>query len=208
MRKFSAFWLNRVLIPSVIFIGERVLGWRTEGTPPDVPKYLMLTEPHTSNLDVLVMFYWACKFRVPLRFIIKQEAQHWFIIGRILAWGGALFIDRDQPLSALKTIIREARSREHFVLLIAPTGTRAYQEGWKEGFYYIAQKTKLPLLPSGPDYARKLAIVGDLLYPTGDIEADIAVLRPFYEPLVARHPEQASPVRLEPQGDDGQPLIP
>lgn len=194
----ASFWLNRVLIPSVIFTGERIFGWHTEGTPPDVPKYLMLSEPHTSNWDVPVMFYWACKFRVPLRFIIKKEAQSWFILGKILTWAGALFIDRDQPLSALKTILREARSHDHFVLLIAPTGTRAHQEGWKPGFYYIAQKTGLPLLPAGPDYERKLAIVGDLLYPTGDIHADLEQMRPFYEPLVARHPERVSPVRLAP----------
>lgn len=196
------FIVQRVIAPLYVFVMERILGWRLEDNTPDAPKFIMLTEPHTSNWDVGIMFYWACKHRRRVHYVIKKEAAQWFLINRFLRWTGAIFIDRDAPLSALKTILRESRAHERFVLLIAPSGTRGYTSGWKPGFYYIAQKTKMPLLLTGPDYRTKVGRVGGLFHPTGDVHADIETMRAFYEPIVARHPELAAPVRLLAENDE------
>jgi 1-acyl-sn-glycerol-3-phosphate acyltransferase len=201
-------WLIRsVVAPLYIVIMERILGWRVQGDKPpaEVRKFILLTEPHTSNWDLLVVLYWACKVRRQVRFVIKQEARNWFLVGRLLGWMGAVYIDRDAPLAALKTIIREAKAHDDFVLLVAPSGTRGYADGWKPGFYFIAQKTGLPLLPAGGDFARKLACIAPLFYPTGDIAADIEQMRPFYESITAKHPERNAPVRLVPdEKPDGE----
>lgn len=206
MKPFAQWLALHIIAPLYIFVMERVLGWRVEGPSPTAPKFILLTEPHTSNFDLFVVFYWALKARRQVRYIIKKETQRWFIVGALLRWTGAIFIDRDAPLATLKTILREARANEQFVLLIAPSGTRSYTEGWKPGFYYLAQKTGMPMIPCGGDFARKRAVIAPPVYPSGDIHADIEQMRPFYEQITPKHPERAAPVQLLPEPEREEPL--
>lgn len=199
MHVVGLFLVNRVLIPVVVFVAEHIFGWRTEGTPPNLNRYMLVTEPHTSNVDIFVFFYWACKFRLRVYYIMKKEAFEWFGLRRFFVWSGGIPIDREAPLKSLKTILKAARENENFILLITPSGTRSYTEGWKPGFYYIAQKAKLPLVPSGPDYATKTAKVGAPVMLSGDIDGDVAALRPFLETLTAKHPERNTPIRIMPE---------
>lgn len=197
MRALGRWIVVNVVAPTYIFIAERVLGWQMEGAwQPTERKFILLTEPHTSNYDILAVFYWACKVRRQVHFVTKQEIREWFLLGRILGWMGAIYIDREAPLSALKTIIKTIRQHDDFVLLIAPSGTRSYAAGWKPGFYYIAQKTKIAIVPAGGDFARKRALLAPALYPTGDIHADLETMRPFYERITAKHPERVAPVEI------------
>ncbi|MEL6272756.1 MAG: 1-acyl-sn-glycerol-3-phosphate acyltransferase [Chloroflexota bacterium] len=194
---FADWYFHYIHAPIYVFVVERVLGWRINGDMhPEERKFILVTEPHTSNFDIMIVFYWGCKIRRRIRFVIKKETKDWFIVGPILRLSGAIFIDRDAPMSALKTILKEARAAEDFILMISPKGTRKYADGWKAGFYYIAQKTGMPLKPGGADFARKLAMLAPMVYPTGDIEADIETMRPFFESITAKHPELTAPVRL------------
>ncbi len=197
MKTLGNWLVLNIIAPTYIWLMERLFGWRVEGDwQPEARKFVLLTEPHTSNTDLMVVFYWACKVRRQVRFVTKKEIESWFVVGRLLRWMGAIYIDRDAPLAALKTIIKAVRSNDDFVLLIAPSGTRSYSDGWKPGFYYVAQKTNIPIVPASADFARKRAIIAPVLYPTGDIHADIEHMRPFFEGITARHPERVAPIRL------------
>jgi 1-acyl-sn-glycerol-3-phosphate acyltransferase len=207
MLKSTGSWLfNTVVIPIYVGVMERILGWQVDGYTITERKLILLTEPHTSNFDIMVVFYWACKIRRRVHFVIKKETQNWFLIGRFLTWAGAIYIDRDAPLSALKTILRELRAKDDFILLIAPSGTRKYTDGWKPGFYYIAQKANVPIIAAGADFARKRAIIATPLYPTGDIHADIERMRPFLEQITAKHPERVAPIRLLAEKQENVPI--
>lgn len=196
IRSFGTWLAVHVIAPVVVFVTERVFGWRTQGETPAVRKFLLLSEPHTSNLDLLVVFYWSCKIRRRVHYIIKAETRNWFLLGRFLRWTGAIFIDRDAPMSALKAILRTARAHEDFILLIAPSGTRKYTPGWKPGFHFIARKAALAIVPAGADYPTKRVLIGKALHPSKDVMADVERMRPFLEQITARHPEKASPIRL------------
>lgn len=199
MKQFAHFLMHRVLIPFYIFVWERIFGWHIEGPAPQTSRFILVSEHHTTNWDVAVLLYWAAKNGFMLRFMIKKEVEGWFLIGDLLKKAGAIYIDRDAPLSAMKTILKAARGEENFRLLIAPKGTRAKTEGWKPGFYYLAQKLNVPLLPGGPDYKRKVAMTAPMITPSGDIHADIEQMRPFFEQLTPKHPQFAAPVRLLPE---------
>ncbi|MFZ4814828.1 MAG: 1-acyl-sn-glycerol-3-phosphate acyltransferase [Phototrophicaceae bacterium] len=196
MHAFNVWWVKNILAPLVVFIAERILGWRVDGETPPLDKFMLIAEPHTTNWDLVVMFYWACKQRRQVHYVIKKEVFNWPLLSPFFGWTGGIPMDRESPLASLKAVMRAAKSHERFILLIAPSGTRGYTEGWKPGFYYLAQKTGLPIVPSGPDYARKLARITAPIMPSGDIEADIAGMQPFYENMIGHHPENATPVRL------------
>ncbi len=207
IRSFGTWFVVNLIAPVVVFMAERVFGWRVEGETPDVRKFLLLSEPHTANVDLLVVFYWACKIRRRVHYIIKAETSGWFLVGRFLRWTGAIFIDRDAPMSSLKTILKTARAHEDFILLIAPSGTRKYTPGWKPGFHFIARKANLALVPAGADFPTKRVHIGEPLTPSRDVAADIAQMRPFLEQITARHPEKASPVRLITAEDEIDMLV-
>ncbi len=206
LKSIGKWLLNAVVLPIYVWFMERVLGWQVEGYNITERKLILLTEPHTSNYDIMVVFYWASKVRRRVHFVIKKETQDWFLIGRFLTWAGAIYIDREAPLSTLKTILREVRAKDDFILLIAPSGTRQYTEGWKPGFHYLAQKTKLPIIAAGADFARKRAIIGEPLDASNDIHADIEKLRPFLEQITAKHPERVAPIRLIAEQHENVPV--
>ena len=62
---------------------------------------------------------------------------------------------------------------------------------WRSGFYRIALAAGVPIVCAGPDYARKRAVLGPVIAPTGDFAADMAPAWAFFRTLVPRHPERA-----------------
>ena len=71
----------------------------------------------------------------------------------------------------------------------APEGTRGKAGGWKTGFYNIALKAGVPMVPGFMDYERKVVGLGPAMTPSGDYEKDLAVLAAFYAPVTPKHPE-------------------
>ncbi len=193
------FFVLRVVSPLWIFVFERLLGWRIEGPPPEAPKAILVAGPHTANLDMAVVFYWACRHRRLPRWVAKESLFKIPILGALMPAFGGIPIDRSAPLKALKGMLKAIRDTDQILLLIAPEGTRTYTPGWKRGFYYVAEKAKIPLMPGYLDYANKVVGIGPLLHPTGDFAADLTVLAEVYAGRTARHPENAAPVRPMPE---------
>ncbi len=204
MSQFGEWIVTRLLAPLVVWWTENVWGWHMAERFPDIPKYLFVAEYHTSNWDIMVMLYTAAKERRRIRFIIKKETQDWFLVGPFLGWAGAVFIDRGAPFNAIKTIMRTMRRADTAILLICPSGTRRYTEGWQPGFYYLAEKLKMPIIPAAPDYATKQVRLAEAIYPSGDIHTDLAEMADFYANIQALHPERATPVRLLPEVETGE----
>jgi 1-acyl-sn-glycerol-3-phosphate acyltransferase len=67
------------------------------------------------------------------------------------------------------------------LLTLAPEGTRQRVSTWRSGFYRIAEAAGVPVIPVALDYGSKAVIFGPPLEPTGDVEADTARLRAFFE---------------------------
>lgn len=74
-------------------------------------------------------------------------------------------------------------------MAIAPEGTRKKVSDWKTGFYYIALKAEVPIVPVAFDYSKKEVVLHDAFYPTGDIQNDFLLLKNNYKDVVGRIPE-------------------
>ena len=61
-------------------------------------------------------------------------------------------------------------------LLIKKISNKLKVKKWKTGFYYIALKAKVPIMPVAFDYKNKNVIVHSLFYPTGNIKEDFKKL--------------------------------
>jgi 1-acyl-sn-glycerol-3-phosphate acyltransferase len=80
-------------------------------------------------------------------------------------------------------------SHDEFILAMAPEGTRKKVEKFRTGFYYIAKKANVPIIPVGFDFAKKEVVLGQPLYTTDSIDADLEVLYAFYRGVTGRNPE-------------------
>lgn len=87
------------------------------------------------------------------------------------------------------TIAKIFQEKEVFRLAIAPEGTRKKVSEWKTGFYYMALKANVPIIPVAFDYGKKQVVYHAPFYPTGNIDADIKILETYYVGVVGKKPE-------------------
>jgi 1-acyl-sn-glycerol-3-phosphate acyltransferase len=175
----------------------RVAGWKFEGEPPPIKKYVVLAVPHTSNWDGLVLVTLAQAIGLPMSFMIKRE---WVDgpLGPVMRRLGAVAIDRRGSHNIVEQMIEEMRRRDELVLVIPPEGTRKRAEHWRSGFYHIALGAGVPVVPGYLDFGRKRAGLGPPITLTGDIAADMARIQAFYAEKnpIAYDPASFGPITL------------
>jgi 1-acyl-sn-glycerol-3-phosphate acyltransferase len=165
----------------------RVIGWRIEGRLPDIPKFVAITT-HTSNWDFPVMLLTVFALKTRISVLGKDRLFRW-PFGVFFRWCGCIPIDRTKSTNVVEKMIQLFDQSEKLILIVPPEGTRKKVRHWKTGFYYIAQGAHVPIVLAFIDYRRKVAGVGPVFTPTGDIEADVEAIRSFYANVSGKIPE-------------------
>jgi 1-acyl-sn-glycerol-3-phosphate acyltransferase len=98
-------------------------------------------------------------------------------------------------------MVEEFARHEAFVLLVPAEGTRSLGERWRSGFYHIARGAGVPIALGYLDYPSKRAGVGPLIWPTGNVKADMDLIRDFYSDKRGKYPEDFTPPRLREEDD-------
>jgi 1-acyl-sn-glycerol-3-phosphate acyltransferase len=169
-------------------------GWRAVGRlPKDQPKIVLVAAPHTSNWDGLIMIFAGFALDCPLAWLGKQELFHG--PGTLLRLVGGIPVDRQSAHQAATAAVRALNDAERMALAIPPEGTREKTDGWKLGFYLIARRAKVPIVLGYVDYRRRRAGLGPAVWPSGNVDADLEIMRRFYDTISARYPDQVSPIR-------------
>jgi len=175
-----------------------VLGWRIDGAVPSIPKYVLIGAPHTSNWDfaLALLAKWALDFRFHW---IGKDTLFRRPFGRVMRWLGGIPVNRRSHNHFIDQMVQQFRVRDEMVIVITPEGTRSRTEYWKSGFYYIALGAQVPIVMGYADYARKILGIGPAVMPTGNLEADLALIRGFYSDKSGKHPTQQGEVRILPR---------
>ena len=84
--------------------------------------------------------------------------------------------------------IAQFEKNDSLILTVPPAGTRKRVLNWKTGFYHIANGAGVPIAMGFLDYKRKVGGIGSVLQPTGDIEADMQIIRSFYQDISGKYP--------------------
>ncbi|TCO80244.1 1-acyl-sn-glycerol-3-phosphate acyltransferase [Plasticicumulans lactativorans] len=162
----------------------RLSGWRIEGQLPELPRYVVIGAPHTSNWDFALMLAMALHFRVEFVWMGK-DSLFASPLGGLFRWLGGVPVDRSRPHGLVDAAVAAFDARERLVLVIAPEGTRKQVQRWRTGFYHIAAQAGVPILLAYVDARRRVGGLGPLFHPTGDAQADMAAIRAFYAPYDA-----------------------
>lgn len=191
------------LIGSVLL---KLLGWKVESHPPDVPRYVVIVAPHTSNWDFPMALLISWKYRMKGAWLGKASIFNWPLIGWFFSATGGIPVDRSRHHNLVGQAIHEFSVRDNLIFALAPEGTRAKMEYWKSGFYHVACAAGVPVALGYLDFKRKAGGFGPLYACTGNVEQDLAFIRDFYATITPRHPERRTEVRFRSmpgtEGDD------
>jgi len=177
----------------------RLIGWRIVGTPPAVPKYVIIAAPHTSNWDFPLMLAATVALGIKVSWIGKDTLFKAPFGGLMRALGG-IPVDRSSPHNVVEQIARVFARTGKLIVLITPEGTREYTSHWKSGFYYIARAADAPLTLAFVDYAHKRAGLGPTLTLSGDLDRDMDIIRAFYQDHAgAKHPARMGDIVVTPR---------
>lgn len=154
-------------------------GWYIEGKLPDIPKYVLIGAPHTSNWDFFLFLGVAFSLRVDVRFMAKREAYR-FPLRWLFRYCGGIPVDRKRSTGLVEQMVKACMESDKFILTIAPEGTRHQVVEWKRGFYYIAKGAGVPIVMAIVDGHHKTVQVGQVFYPTENAEEDIRTIQGYF----------------------------
>ena len=171
----------------------RLARWRAVGQVPE--SGILVGAPHTSSWDWVAMLLLTWRDGVQVRVLIKRELFRGPLAVLLRATGG-IPLDRKNPGQTVRALLAEAAHTERFLLVLAAEGTREKGEYWKSGFYKIAQQTGLAITLGFVDGPSRTMGFGPTFHPTGDVAADMDLVRAFYTDKRGIHPELRTEPRL------------
>lgn len=191
---------SRVKGPTAVLAGWllRVLGWGIEGGQCTVDKCVIIGMPHRTNWDFFYTLLAAFSTRLPIWLMIK-DTLFWWPLGILMRRLGGVPVNRRASTSVVTQVAESFKTYDKLYLVMTPSGTRKKVDYLKSGFYWIAHEAGVPIWPWYITYERKMMGSGPLIYTTGDIEADLARLRAYYEEKTGPMPE----CRPAPKKDGG-----
>ena len=157
-----------------------IMNWTMVGTFPSIPKYIVAVVPHTSWLDIFVGLLVRSISGESINFVGKKE-----LFNPLTGWffrslGGAP-IDRSGNKDSVESISAVFDAHQKFRIALAPEGTRMKVDKLRTGYYYIAKRLKIPIIPVAFDYENRKVIVHPNFYPTNDEQKDLKVLETIFK---------------------------
>jgi len=161
-------------------------GWRLVGTFPDCGKLVLIAAPHSSWWDGVWGLLVKVGIGADISFMAKREL---FVgpLGWLLRTLGGIPIDRNAAKGVVEQMVDRLQSHDALWLVLAPEGTRRAVPKWKSGFWHIARRAGVDVLPVYFHYPEKTIGVGPLLALSEDRDADIARIRACFMPYRGRH---------------------
>lgn len=154
----------------------KLMGWKIEGTiDPEIKKCIYMVMPHTSWHDFYLGVFTRGILGIDINFVAKKELFD-SVFGFYFKYMGGEPLDRTGGMNKVDAIAKIFERKEIFKLGISPEGTRKKVTELKSGFYYIALKANVPIIPVAFNYGKKAVQFGKAFYPTGNFENDLKII--------------------------------
>ncbi|SHG40263.1 1-acyl-sn-glycerol-3-phosphate acyltransferase [Flavobacterium micromati] len=167
----------------------RLMGWKIVGSiDSDIKKCVLMVLPHTSAHDFYLGVFTRGITGLEMNWVGKKELFR-FPFGFYHRYMGGEPLDRSGGLNKVDSIAAIFEKKEIFRLAVAPEGTRKTTKDLKTGFYYIALKANVPIIPLAFDFGKKEVNLGKPVYPTGNLEFDLNILKKHFLGVKGKIPE-------------------
>ena len=173
------------------FIFYKILGWKLIGNfPSEIKICVVIVIPHTSNLDFFIALLVRGILGIKINFVGKKEL-FMFPFGYYFRAVGGAPLDRSGGKNNVDATAEVFDKHDVFRLALSPEGTRKKVTELRTGFYYIALKAKVPIIPVAFDFGKKEVKIGNAFMPSGSYENDMKLVLPFYKGVVGNIPERS-----------------
>jgi 1-acyl-sn-glycerol-3-phosphate acyltransferase len=165
----------------------RLAGWHVDGILPDLPKYIIIGAPHTSNWDFVLFLGIIFRLKINVSYMGKVELFR-SLLGWFFYYCGGIPVDRSKSTGLVEQTVEACEKADQFILVIAPEGTRHGVKEWKRGFYHIAKGAGIPIVMAKVDGKHKTVHVGRVFQPSEDMEADMKAIQEAFKGLIGVKP--------------------
>jgi 1-acyl-sn-glycerol-3-phosphate acyltransferase len=167
----------------------KLMGWRIVGTiDPNIKKCVLMVLPHTSAHDFYLGIFTRGITGLEMNFVGKKEL-FGILSGWYFKYMGGEPLDRRGGLNKVDSIAAIFDRKDTFRLAVAPEGTRKNVNEIKTGFYYIALKANVPIIPVAFDFGKKEVNLGRPVYPTGNLKTDLSILKKHFIGVKGKIPQ-------------------
>ncbi len=171
-------------------------GWKIVAPPPPgISKAVLVAAPHTSNWDFPVTVFAAWAADMKLHWLGKKQLFR-KPLGWLLTALGGVAVDRGRSTGLVGQLAERYAAEDGLIIAVPPSGTRSKKPRWKSGFYHIAREAGVHMLLAYVDYTKKEICFGPTFVPTGDMKADMDLVREFFAGVEGRFPEKQSTIQL------------
>jgi 1-acyl-sn-glycerol-3-phosphate acyltransferase len=171
----------------------RATRWHVVGEAPK--EGVIVGAPHTSNWDFFMALALMGQMDIAPIIMVKQDLFRG-AVGWFLRKAGAIPIDRKKASGVVRALTDRLAQKGSAPLVIAPEGTRGDTAYWKSGFYHIAKHAGLSITLAFIDKPTKTTGFGPTFIPSGDIVADMNLIRAFYADKNGLRPKMRREPRL------------
>lgn len=166
-----------------------ILGWKLENHfDPAIKKCVVIVAPHTSSYDFFIGILVRKIIGVHIDFVGKKELFR-PPFGWYFKMVGGSPIDRAGNQKKVDAIAELFEKNEVFRLALSPEGTRKKTERWKTGFYFIALKAQVPVIPVAFDFGTKTVTIHTPFHPSGNLDKDLVEIQNLYKGVEGKIPE-------------------
>lgn len=169
--------------------GLGLLGWKLAGELPNLPKFMIIVAPHTSNWDFPVAVAGKLALGIKVTFFGKHTLFRW-PLGMVMRWLGGVPVVRHAPRNVVEQTVDYINHSAQSVIALSPEGTRKKLPAWRTGFHYVALGGHLPIVPVALDYSTKTIRFFPVYHPTESVETNLADLGRHFTAGMAFHPSQ------------------
>jgi len=167
----------RLLSKGIFF---KLLKWEMQGHFPTLPKYIVAVVPHTSWVDFFLGLLVRSISGESINFVGKKELftplTGWFF----RSLGGAP-IDRSGNKGSVESLAEVFDAYQKFRIALAPEGTRKKVKKLRTGYYHIAKRLQIPIVPVAFDYTNKKVVVHTNFYTTDNETRDLKALENLFK---------------------------
>jgi 1-acyl-sn-glycerol-3-phosphate acyltransferase len=181
----------------------KVIRWKTTQHEPIPDRCVMIAAPHTTNWDFPVTIAMARVQGIPIKFLAKA-ALFKPPLGWLMRAVGGVSVNRSSAHGMVAELAAEFDRHKVLHLIVPAEGTRSKTEHWKSGFYRIALEANVPVLLAYVDGPRRQGGFGPVVTLTGNVSADMDVIRAFYADKQGLKADRFGPVRLKEEIESSQ----
>lgn len=175
----------------------KIIGWSVKGNVTNRPdKFVLIVAPHTATSDFIIGILARSALGINSTKYLGKSQLFKFPYGFIFRALGGYPVERTKSNNLVDSVTEIFNKHDKFSIALAPEGTRSKVSRLKTGFYHIARKAKVPIIPIGFDYSTKTVIAGESFYPTDNIESDFRLLFSFFENIKGKYPERGIDIEV------------